>query len=131
MSKGLKIALILAAISLIAGLVAIFIVANNFFMGKFPVQRTIIGGTEVSDKNISDALVAMNAADGLQMVVNKEGNEHVIPISNAVTRMYERSQVEKAKSDISFFDYLFHNSVEMPLHPMSVIIDEKKLKETI
>ena len=131
MSKGLKIALILAAISLIAGLVAIFIVANNFFMGKFPEQRTIIGGTEVSDKNISDALVAMNAADGLQMVVNKEGNEHVIPISNAVTRMYERSQVEKAKSDISFFDYLFHNSVEMPLHPMSVIIDEKKLKETI
>ncbi len=131
MGKGLKIALILMAISLVAGCVAIFIVANNFFMGKFPEQRTIIGGTEVSDKNVSDALVAMNAADGLKMTVNKDGVEHTISISDAVTRMFDREQVESAKSDISFFDYLFHNDVDMSLRPTSVFIDEKKLREDI
>ena len=131
MSKGLKIAIILAAISLVAGFVAIFIVANNFFMGKFPEQRTIIGGTEVSDKNVSDALVSMNAADGIQMVVAKDGNDYVVPIADAITRMYDREQVENAKDDISFFDYLFHNEVDMPLKPTSVTIDEKKLKEDI
>ena len=35
MSKGLKIAIILAALSLVAGFVAVFIIANNFFMGKY------------------------------------------------------------------------------------------------
>ena len=131
MSKGTKIALVVAALSLVAGLVAIFVVANNFFMGKFPVQSTIIGGTEVSDKNISDALVQMNAAEGLHLTVVKDGVDHAVPIAESVTRMYDRDQVEKAKSEISFFDYLFHTPVEIPLQPRDVSIDEKKLQSSI
>ncbi len=131
MSKGTKVALIIAAISLVAGFVAIFVVANNFFMGKFPVQTTIIGGTEVSDKNISDALVQMNAAEGLKIIVNKDGVECTVPVSGSVTRLYDREQVEDAKSQISFFDYLFHTKVEIPLQPKDVTIDEKKLRNSI
>ena len=131
MSKGLKIALIVAAISLVIAFVAVFIIANNFFMGKFPKQSTIIGGTEVCDKTASEAVVAMNASDSLQMKITKEGVDYTIPIGDSVTRMFDGDQVEQAKSEISFFAYLFHTKVEKPLKPESVSVNEEKLLSTI
>ncbi|MBQ7200315.1 MAG: L,D-transpeptidase family protein [Eubacterium sp.] len=131
MSKGLKIAIILAAFSLLSAFVAVFIIANNFFMGRFPDQSTIIGGTEVSGKTVSEAVVTMNASDGLQMVISKEGVDYTIPIAESVTRMFDGERVEQAKSEISFFSYLFHTKVNKPLMPDSVSVDEQKLLSSI
>ena len=131
MSKGVKISLILAIISLIAACVAVFVVANNFFMGKFPQQSTIVGGTQVQGCGVSEAVIALNAAEGLQMTMEKDGVPYTIPLTGSVTRMYERDQVEGAKDNISFFDYLFHTPVEMPLQPKSVTIDEKALTTAV
>ena len=131
MSKGLKIAIILAAFSLLSAFVAVFIIANNFLMGRFPDQSTIIGGTEVSGKTVSEAVVTMNASDGLQMVISKEGVDYTIPIAESVTRMFDGERVEQAKSEISFFSYLFHTKVNKPLMPDSVSVDEQKLLSSI
>ena len=131
MSKKLKVLLIVAALSLVAAFIAVFIIANNFFMDRFPVQSTIIGGTEVSGMTVSEAVVAMNASEGLKMTVNKDGVEHNIPIASSVVRMFDGDQVRQAKKEISFFSYLFHTPVEHALHPESVNIDEKKLRQAI
>ena len=131
MSKRLKVLLIVAALSLVAAFIAVFIIANNFFMDRFPVQSTIIGGTEVSGMTVSEAVVAMNASEGLKMTVNKDGVEHNIPIASSVVRMFDGDQVRQAKKEISFFSYLFHTPVEHALHPESVNIDEKKLRQAI
>ncbi|MBR6228405.1 MAG: L,D-transpeptidase family protein [Eubacterium sp.] len=131
MSKGTKIALIIAAISLVLACVAVFIIANNFFMGRFPASSTIIGGTEVSGKTVSEAVVEMNASESLLIKVNKAGTDYTIPIGNCVTRMSEGEQVEEAKSEISFFSYLFHTKVVKVLKPSTVSIDDAQLKSVI
>ena len=131
MNKGLKIAIILAAVSILGALAAVFIIANNFFMGRFPEQSTLIGGTEVSGKTVSEAVVTMNASEGLHMVISKDGTSYTIPLADSVTRMFNGERVEQVKSEISFFSYLFHTKVDKPLKPDTVSVDEQKLLSTI
>ena len=131
MSAKTKVLIVLGTATLIALGVTIYIFADNFFKGRFPEQTTVIANTDVSDKTVDEALKSMNAAEGLHMSVTKDDIAYTVDISSAVKRLFDTEQVEEAKSDISFFSYLFHTKVSKAVTPKNVEIDIKNLSELI
>ncbi|MBQ6538445.1 MAG: L,D-transpeptidase [Eubacterium sp.] len=131
MSAKTKVLIVLGTATLIALGVTIYIFADNFFKGRFPEQTTVIANTDVSDKTVDEALASMNAAEGLHMTVTKDDIAYTVDISSAVKRLFDTEQVEEAKSDISFFSYLFHTKVSKAVTPKNVEIDIKNLSELI
>ncbi|MCR4605658.1 MAG: L,D-transpeptidase/peptidoglycan binding protein [Eubacterium sp.] len=131
MSAKAKVLIILGSVTLIALGVTVYVFAENFFKGKFPEQTTVVENTDVSDKTVDEALASMNAAEGLHMTVTKDDVAYTVDISNSVKRQFDSEQVSEAKSDISFFSYLFHTKVSKAVTPKSVEINVKDLTETI
>ena len=129
-SKKVLIGCVSAACVFIILLVSFFVSSKEYFCGDFS-PHAIVSNTDVSAMNVEEAVQKMNAAEGFTVTLLKGKKEHVIDISDAVSRKFEQEQVKNMKEQISFFDYLFHRDVVVSLKPEQVSIDDNKLQEVL
>ena len=131
MSKKAKVFIIIGILAVMGIGVTVFFFAENFFFGKFPESSTILANTDVSNKTVTEAVTAMNNAEGLKMTITKDNIAYTVDISSAVKRDFDTDQVKEARRGISFFSYLFKTKVSKAVSPKSVEIDMNMLEGLI
>ena len=115
---------------LAALLVAFFVLSKEYFGGSFS-PKAVLSNTDVSALSVDEALDAMNQSKGFEIQVQAKDKNYDIDISDAVTREFDKNEVQQAKNSIGFGSYLFHREVVMSLKPQSVSVDKTALKSII
>ena len=108
---------------LAALLVAFFVLSKEYFGGSFS-PKAVLSNTDVSALSVDEALDAMNQSKGFEIQVQGKDKNYDIDISDAVTREFDKNEVQQAKNSIGFGSYLFHREVVMSLKPQSVSVDK-------
>lgn len=121
---------IAGGISLFAFLVVFFLLTKEFFFQKFSYGITL-SNTDVSSMTVSQALETMNSTEHFDLTVKKEDKEFVIDISDAVSRTFDRNQIEKSREEISLVDYVVRREKSMSVKPVSVGIDQDSLRSKL
>lgn len=129
-NKKIVIGCIAGACVFVCLLIAFFISSKDYFSGNF-APHAIVSNTDVSAMSVEEAVQKMNDAEGFTVSLTKDKKEYTIDISGAVSREFDREQVQNSKEEISFVDYLFHRDVVLSLQPNDVQIDEEKLQEIL
>ncbi len=128
--KKLWIGCIAGGVVMITLLVIFLTLSKEFYLGRF-TRNTIVSNTDVSAMTAGEAVSYMNQADGFDILIRKNGEEYKIDVSQAVTREFDETQVEESRQNISFWDYLSHERVEVSLQPERVQVDETALRRIL
>lgn len=111
-------------------LIAFFVSGKEYFQGVF-APHAIVSNTDVSALSVEEAVTKMNTTDKFTVSLTKNEKKYDIDITGAVSREFDREQVQELKEEISFFDYLFHRDIVLSLKPKSIELDEGKLQEIL
>ena len=128
--KKLLIGCIIGGAVFAALLVLFFLSSKEFYMGRFS-PSVMVSNTDVSAMTVEEAVNSMNRSDGFSLVLKKEDTDYTVDISQAVSRVFNNSEVEKCQRELSFLDYLFHRDVVLSLKPESAKVDQVKLQKIL
>ncbi|MCR5692283.1 MAG: L,D-transpeptidase/peptidoglycan binding protein [Eubacterium sp.] len=129
-NKKVLIGCITGGVALVALLAVIFILSRNYFGGKFAAD-TIANGTQVGSMTVDQAVEVLNQAPNCTILVDKDGSQYKVNISQAVNMDYSKDQVQDAKDQISFFSYLLQKTVEVNVQAASVTADSDKIQQLL
>ena len=97
--KKLLIGCIIGGAVFAALLVLFFLSSKEFYMGRFS-PSVMVSNTDVSAMTVEEAVNSMNRSDGFSLVLKKEDTDYTVDISQAVSRVFNNSEVEKCQREL-------------------------------